>query len=63
MSDSPVLNPGVGPNEIASPNNLHTEPPFQRPVYEGEVEEPEEPKEAPKEVSQDKPKKGLFKKK
>lgn len=45
--NSPVLNPGVGPNEIASPDNLHTEPPFVRPVYgEGpkEVAEPDEEK-------------------
>jgi len=47
MSDSPELNPGLKPNEIVSPDNLHTEPPFVRPVYTEEpveVEEPEQPK-------------------
>jgi hypothetical protein len=33
MSDSPELNPGLKANEIASPDSLHTEPPFVRPVY------------------------------
>ena len=28
-------------NEIVSPDNLHTEPSFVRPVYEEVVEEPE----------------------
>lgn len=43
MSDSPELNPGLKANEIVSPDNLHTEPPFVRPVY-GEVEAVEEDK-------------------
>lgn len=48
MSDSPELNPGLKANEIASPDNLHTEPPFQRPVYEQEVEEQPKKVETPK---------------
>lgn len=42
MSDSPELNPGLEPNAIVSPDNLHTEPPFVRPVYAEEQVEVEE---------------------
>ncbi len=38
----PELNPGLKANEVVSPENLHTEPPFQRPVYEQEPETPVE---------------------
>lgn len=41
----PELNPGLKANEIVSPDNLHTEPPFQRPVYVEEPETPVEPQE------------------
>lgn len=44
MSDNLDINPGLKANEIVSPDNPHTEPPFQRPVYEQPVEEPEEVK-------------------
>lgn len=48
MSDNLDINPGLKANEIVSPDNLHTEPPFQQPVY-GEEPEPEvEPKAEPK---------------
>lgn len=49
-SESPELNPGLGPNEIVSPDNLHTEPPFVRPVYQEEPEEVVEPDEEKVEV-------------
>jgi hypothetical protein len=53
MSDSPILNEGLEANQIVSPDNLHTEPAFSRPVYKEEVQEEvvEEVVEKPKKTS------------
>lgn len=54
------INPGLKANEIVSPDNPHTEPPFQRPVY-GEPEPEAEPKPGAKASTRDS--KGHFVKK
>jgi len=47
MKDSPILNPGLRANEIASPDNPHTEPSFVRPTYGEEAPAKEEKAKAP----------------